>query len=104
MKPQLPRYQFSYLRTGDYPSLTLFLFVAGVSIGFLISSTYIPQELIQKQMEESADILCKNTRIWYMVPGVRSSVIHLYADVITENIAYHFSNEISTDNSLQTVM
>ena len=22
MKPQLPRYQFSYLRTGDYPSLT----------------------------------------------------------------------------------
>ena len=84
--------------------VSLFLLVTGVSVGFLAAATYIPQNLIQKHMEESADILCKNTRIWYMVPGVRSSVNHLYADVITENIAYHLSNEISADSPLQTVM
>lgn len=87
-----------------YSYILLFLIVAGLSVGFLVGTTYVPQNLIQKQMEESADIFCKNIRIWYMVPGVRSSVNHLYADVITENIAYHLSNEISEDSPLQTVM
>lgn len=80
----------------------ILIFVASVLLlaGFLFISAYIPQNWIQKHMEESADILCEHNRIWYMLPGVESSQNHLYADAITANIAYHLSD----DNPLESVM
>lgn len=85
-------------------SLTSYILIIAVSVallaGFLLASAYIPQKWIQKHMEESADILSEHDRIWYMIPGVESSQNHLYADAITANIAYHFSD----DNPLESVM
>ena len=80
----------------------ILIFIASVALlmGFLLASAHIPQSWIQKHMEESADILCEHNRIWYMIPGIESSQNHLYADAITVNIAYHFSD----DNPLEAVM
>ena len=61
-------------------------------LGFLLASSMVPEDRIQRHMEESADIMCEHSRIWYMIPGVESSQNHLYADAITLNIAYHFSD------------
>ena len=79
-----------------------FVYAACVMLlmGFLLLSAFIPQKNIQKNMEESADILCEHNRIWYMIPGVESSQNHLYADAITLNIAYHFSK----DNPIESVI
>ena len=63
-----------------------------VLLFLLTAATAVPQTLIQKNMEESADILCENPRIYYMVPGVDGSQNHLYADAITLNIAYHLKD------------
>ena len=63
-----------------------------VLVGVLLASTQVPQNLIREHMEESADIMCEHHRIWYMIPSVESSQNHLYADAITLNIAYHFSD------------
>ena len=80
----------------------ILIFFASVALlmGLLLASAHIPQSLIQKHMEESADILCEHDRIWYMIPGVESSQNHLYADAITVNIAYHLSD----GNPLESVI
>ena len=80
--------------------ILIFVTTVALLMGFLLASAHIPQSLIQKHMEESAGILCEHNRIWYMIPGVESSQNHLYADAITANIAYHFSN----DKPLESVM
>lgn len=80
--------------------ILIFVTTVALLMGFLLASAHIPQSLIQKHMEESAGILCEHNRIWYMIPGVESSQDHLYADAITANIAYHFSN----DKPLESVM
>lgn len=69
-----------------------FGFFFSVLLFLLTAATAVPQTLIQKNMEESADILCENPRIYYMVPGVDGSQNHLYADAITLNIAYHLKD------------
>ena len=58
----------------------------------MTASTAVPDAMIQNNMEESADTLCGNPRIYYMVPGVEGSQNHLYADAITLNIAYHLKD------------
>ena len=80
--------------------LIIFAASATLMAGLLIATAYIPGERIQKNMEESADILCEHNRIWYMIPGVESSQNHLYADAITVNIAFHLAD----DNPLESVM
>ena len=70
----------------------IFTALLGFLLGFMLASSQVPQSVIQSCMEESADIMCENDRIWYMIPGVESSQNHLYADAITINIAYHFSD------------
>lgn len=65
----------------------------------MLATTYIPQEAIQKHMQESAEILAKRPTTWQILPGINSSKVHPYADMLTLNIAYHFGDDVRTYDS-----
>ena len=65
----------------------------------MLATTYIPQEAIQKHMQESAEILAERPTTWQILPGINSSKVHPYADMLTLNIAYHFGDDVRTYDS-----
>ena len=60
----------------------------------MTAAAYIPQDAIQKHMEESAGILAERPTTWQILPGINSSKVHPYADMLTLNIAYHLGDDI----------
>lgn len=65
----------------------------------MLATTYIPQKAIQKHMQESAEILAERPTTWQILPGINSSKVHPYADMLTLNIAYHFGDDVRTYDS-----
>lgn len=65
----------------------------------MLATTYIPQEAIQKHMEESAEVLAKRPTTLQILPGINSSKVHPYADMLTMNIAYHLGDDVRTYDS-----
>ena len=60
----------------------------------MVISACIPQKAIQQNMEESAAILAERPTTLQILPGINSSKVHPYADMLTLNIAYHFGDEV----------
>ena len=73
MKPQLPRYQFSYLRTGDYPSLTY-----KVRNNTYPTNTGFPGHLPCQRCDDFSSQLIRIT------PPINSSVIAYFCPKIFE--------------------
>ena len=83
-------------------NLTTYIIYLGALIFLLtcvmLATAYIPQDAIQKHMEESAGILAERPTTWQILPGINSSKVHPYADMLTLNIAYHLGDEIAPHN------
>ena len=83
-------------------NLTTYIIYLGALIFLLtcvmLATAYIPQDAIQKHMEESAGILAERPTTWQILPGINSSKVHPYADMLTLNIAYHLGDDIAPHN------
>ena len=83
-------------------NLTTYIIYLGALIFLLtcvmLATAYIPQDTIQKHMEESAGILAERPTTWQILPGINSSKVHPYADMLTLNIAYHLGDDIAPHN------
>ena len=66
-----------------------FVLAAAVMLGLLVCGALVPREAIRKQMEESAEYLCRTDEYAMSVEGVNSTRIDHYADAVLLNIAWY---------------
>lgn len=70
--------------------LTAIVFITCLEVGLLAGVALIPQKSIQRNIEESTDILLDNPVFFYENKQDISSKIDRYADSILLNIAYYY--------------
>lgn len=78
----------------------LFVFIVIILLTTLVVTAKIPKESIEKNIEESAQYLSKNTEINYIKRKHPFMWLHIYADEMLFNIIYN----IDTNKPLESVL